>query len=176
MHSRCPQSTYVGLARLPHYLWLINSRGYANVVQEPPSSISEVWGIVYTLTPEDEANLDINEGVPESYTKEDLEVEFWATNSTDTTIDTKNEESKTVKALVYVDRTRTEPDTPRTEYIYRMNRGIDDALRLGVPKEYVDVVMRKFIPADDKGGMEAEEVRELAMRQMQRFDEGREGE
>ena len=31
MKQRCPQSEYLGVARLNNYTWLINERGYANV-------------------------------------------------------------------------------------------------------------------------------------------------
>ena len=54
--------------------------------------------------------------------------------------------------LVYIDRERTAPSEPKEEYVYRMNKGIDDALALGVPKKYVDEVMRKFIPEGGSGG------------------------
>jgi hypothetical protein len=51
--------------------------------------------------------------------------------------------------LLYIDRKRTKDDKPREEYIYRMNMGIVDALKVGIPLSYVEIVMRKFIPAMD---------------------------
>jgi hypothetical protein len=51
--------------------------------------------------------------------------------------------------LVYIDRLRTSDNTPKDEYIYRMNMGILDALMAGIPKIYIDKVMRKFIPAQN---------------------------
>lgn len=34
MVQRCPTSKYLGIARLNDYRWIINERGYANVVQK----------------------------------------------------------------------------------------------------------------------------------------------
>ncbi|KAL6173237.1 hypothetical protein ACJQWK_00798 [Exserohilum turcicum] len=169
MATRCPDSQYLGIALLPHYTWLINDRGYANVVSAPcPDTATSgssryktsVYGLVYSLTPSDEARLDINEGVPIAYTKEYLPCSFWAATSREpgTKIDTSQPPSETNKRLlVYIDRVRTAPSTPRDEYVYRMNRGIHDALGCGVPGEYVDEVMRKYIAADDYEEEEEEE-------------------
>jgi len=75
MSLRCPGSTYRGLARLPSHRWIINSRGYANVVFSNSTS-DVVWGMVYALQPSDEKRLDRNERVPYAYTKEILSVVF----------------------------------------------------------------------------------------------------
>ena len=49
--------------------------------------------------------------------------------------------------LVYVDVQRTEPhNTPQAEYIPRMNHAIADALREGVPEDYIEKYIRKVIP------------------------------
>ncbi|CAA9961918.1 GGACT domain containing protein [Pyrenophora teres f. maculata] len=171
MLTRCPTSRYIGVARLRPYTWLINDRGYANVVSASPkqsphsdSDKSEepykqsVYGLVYTLLPADEARLDVNEGVPVAYTKEYLECDFWAVDPQSPLspslpspgkIDTEKPPTSTIKMLVYIDRKRTTPSTPREEYVYRMNRGIEDAVKCGVPGAYVKTVMRVYIPADD---------------------------
>lgn len=154
MHERCQNSLYLGIARLKGYKWLINSRGYANVVELPKGSSErakcEVWGLVFWLNAEDEAKLDVNEGVPRAYTKEMLRVEFWrqrVDSGKGLGVDTENEKSERRECLVYIDRKRVEEDKPKTEYVLRMNLGIDDALDLGVPSAYVEGVMRRFIPA-----------------------------
>ncbi|KAA8572454.1 hypothetical protein EYC84_003074 [Monilinia fructicola] len=36
MKARCPNSTYYGLGVLQGYRWIINQRGYANIVSDPP--------------------------------------------------------------------------------------------------------------------------------------------
>jgi gamma-glutamylcyclotransferase len=51
--------------------------------------------------------------------------------------------------LLYIDRKRTKDDKPREDNIYRMNMGIIDALKVGIPSSYVEKVMRKFIPEMD---------------------------
>ncbi|KAK5013992.1 hypothetical protein LTR60_003581 [Cryomyces antarcticus] len=243
MARRCPDSTYKGIARLEGHRWIINKRGYANVVAvasvpssaaskpsippEPPASSkfsksatflepsapskssgapplrrsarpqntsgntntatndlqngvpngyekvdggaegsSEeaegkdvVYGLIYTLTPSDERRLDINEGVPESYTKHYLNVTFWpSTNASASSprspparIHASADTGVAITALVYVDLHRTAPSEPRAEYVYRMNRGIDDALALGVPERWINKVLRPYIPADGEG-------------------------
>jgi hypothetical protein len=57
--------------------------------------------------------------------------------------------------LVYIDRKRNQGGhAPRAEYVHRMNMGIRDALREGVPRGYVEGVLREYIPAP---GVEEEE-------------------
>lgn len=155
MHSRCPNSHYVGLARLKGWKWIINDRGYANVVElsrgSSASKANEVWGLVFYLTESDEQRLDRNEGVPYAYTKEMPRVDFWrhALEDLDDRIDVEAEKSTRKEVLVYVDRKRTTDSKPKEEYIIRMNNGIEDAVRFGMPHQYVNDVMRKFIPEPD---------------------------
>lgn len=190
MTLRCPTSTYRGIARLRGYRWIINERGYANVVEtktpEDSSTAStaavskdNVWGLVYALQPSDEARLDVNEGVPHSYTKEMLECEFWPADNDDDDDgggggdDVENDESAlhgsakrrpavAKDMLVYISRDFVKPSPPKKEYIYRMNMGIADALELGVPRGYVNGVLRRFIP-DVQDGTVREVAREQAL-------------
>ncbi|THX33803.1 hypothetical protein D6D12_01365 [Aureobasidium pullulans] len=158
MNLRCPTSEYLGVARLDNYRWMINDRGYANVVQVDPSPSAEpsyanvVYGLVYSLQPSDEEELDINEGVPFAYTKEDLQVSFWPKEKKDEPVDT-HKTPKKQDMLVYIDRERVIDSKPKHEYIYRMNMGISDALKEGVPKDYVQEVMRNFIPPEHDDGL-----------------------
>jgi len=59
-------SVPVAIARLDRHDWIICQRGYANVVALPEShqaaETSTVWGVVYNMSPEDEAVLDRYEG------------------------------------------------------------------------------------------------------------------
>lgn len=183
MEQRCPHSEYKGVARLNDYKWLINERGYANVVQisrhregeteEEELSLSsakayedEVWGLVYTLQPSDEARLDRNEGVPIAYTKEWLVCDIWPVEdgSGPANLTAKPEQ---VDMLVYINRGQVTPSAPKKEYIYRMNKGIDDAVDEGVPEKYVEKVMREFIPKSGVG----EDVEGLARKQAVEFEE-----
>ncbi|KXG51897.1 uncharacterized protein PGRI_092900 [Penicillium griseofulvum] len=51
-----------------------------------------------------------------------------------------------VPVLVYVDENCVRLAKPKFEYIARMNRAIRESVDLGVPMEWVEEVMRKFIP------------------------------
>ena len=162
MARRCPDSTFLGIARLRHYAWFINDRGYANIVY---AQNHEVWGSVYSLTATDEASLDRNEGVPDIYQKETKSALLWGADSdgfADPTGPSKNE-----TLLVYIDHDRTTTSKPKQEYIYRMNRGIEDALRAGIPRGYVQGVIREYIPKDQPADPEVEQ---LALRQAQDFE------
>jgi len=65
--------------------------------------------------------------------------------------------------LAYVDRKRVVESEAKEEYVYRMNRGIGDAVAMGVPRGYVGGVMRRFI-AEGEGGEKVEEkAREQAL-------------
>ncbi|RMY70209.1 hypothetical protein D0863_05936 [Hortaea werneckii] len=156
MQSRCPTSKYLGIARLNGYRWIINKRGYANVVEtecekkdDAHSYDDEVWGLVYSLEQEDEDRLDGNEGVPVAYTKEDLTVDYWPAKKDGSAPDTEEKPAQT-EMLVYINRELTKPHEPKEEYIYRMNMGIKDALKEGMPQGYVDDVMRAYIPDRDE--------------------------
>ncbi|KAF2113402.1 hypothetical protein BDV96DRAFT_496540 [Lophiotrema nucula] len=180
MDQRCPTSKYLGVARLNGYKWIINDRGYANVVEVEHANLAHpsipvthgdtedlqqeqshsyenvVFGLVYSLEASDEKRLDRNEGVPIAYTKEGLKTDFWSSKN-GSWVDITKKPTKSEKMLVYIDRNRTSEDVPKKEYIYRMNRGIEDAVKMGVPKKYVEDVMRRFIPEDgieDRKSME----------------------
>ncbi|RYO81291.1 hypothetical protein DL766_009765 [Monosporascus sp. MC13-8B] len=125
MQYRCPNSPPVALAHLPGWMWLINERGYANIVQVdrkplqpqegPVSAVSTadhgIYGVLYKLDSEDEAMLDVYEGVPWAYEKCYLE----ATKFTGESL----ADGERVKALVYVDFRRVSPSNPTPEYMWQ---------------------------------------------------------
>lgn len=127
MKNRCPGHQVVGQGVLKKYRWYITERGYANLI---PSENDEVYGIVYALTPEDEAVMDKYEGVDAGhFIKEYVNV---LVNGED------------CRALVYLD---SNPDiqegSPKPEYIERMNKGLQDAQ---LPEDYVNRYIRPVIP------------------------------
>jgi hypothetical protein len=150
MASRCPTSAYHSLGVLHKYTWVIGPRGYANVLISPSNASSEaqdseankVYGLLYTLEPDDEALLDRAEGVPRSYTKHLLDIEIVSGVRT---------EKEVVKALVYVDLIRTGTGVCKEEYVGRMNRGIRDAVEKGMPRAYVESVLRRWVRDEDVG-------------------------
>lgn len=115
----------------------------------------------------------MNEGVPYAYTKEMPEVDFWPGDTKDllSVLDVNTVPDKG-EMLVYIDRRHTETDEPREEYIIRRNSGIDDALKVGIPADYVNRVMRKFIPP--LNGTMNEEILREARNQAVEFDTSKE--
>jgi hypothetical protein len=171
MHNRCPTSRYLGIARLKNYKWIIYDRGYANIVEIVEDEAKakhdhshEVWGLVYSLEPGDERRLDVNEGVPFAYTKEYLECDFWAAENGHRP--DRSERPEKIDMLVYINRKLTTPSESKEEYVYRMNKGIKDAVKEGVPKDYIKQVLRKFIP-----DVEDPSVAEVAGKQALQFQE-----
>ncbi|KAG8165935.1 hypothetical protein KVR01_004487 [Diaporthe batatas] len=181
MRARCPGAEAVGLAYLPGYEFIINERGFANVVtttanhhHHPNSSSTNttapagegggdvvggvvgVYGVLYRLaSAAEKARLDAHEGVPLAYEDLVLEVERKGEGrqlvAPGATASSPRAEG-TVRALVYVDRRRVSPAAPRAEYVVRMNRGIREAVaEWGLPRDYVRGVMRRYIPADGDG-------------------------
>ena len=158
MYDRCPNSVIAGMGRLKGYRWIINTRGYANIVDTeatrsgkqpydvPYTHIDEcVYGMVYLIAPDDEARLDVYEGVPFAYTKEIMTAEFWPTGPPDPT---PADPAKKRDVLVYIDRNRTSSGFPQHEYIDRMNQGIHDLEEMGSPLGYTKDVLRQRIPLD----------------------------
>lgn len=60
MLDRCPNAKFIEAGELKGYRFIINTRGVASIV---PESTSSVFGIIWTITEEDEAFLDHFEGV-----------------------------------------------------------------------------------------------------------------
>jgi hypothetical protein len=73
MAARCPRSTRLGPATLPGYRWIIAADGYANVVH---SAADAVEGVLFELTPADEASLDICEVHGGWYGKQVMAVQY----------------------------------------------------------------------------------------------------
>lgn len=113
--------------------WIINDRGYANIIPSPGDII---YGLVFELTASDERSLDKYED--SAYEKLYIPVELVPKN------DAIN--MRSVKSLIYVDIERKRECAPVEEYIYRMNMGIGDALKEGIPADYIKKYIRPFIP------------------------------
>ena len=79
MQDRCPESTFVGIAILDGYRLgftrYAQSRkgGVADIISEPNHS---VWGLVYKVTVEDLALLDVFEGKGKAYERMNVTVRF----------------------------------------------------------------------------------------------------
>ncbi len=62
MAERCPGAALVGVSRLPGYRFVIARAGYASLEPDPAA---DVHGVLWLLTPQDIAALDVFEGVEE---------------------------------------------------------------------------------------------------------------
>ncbi|KJZ74834.1 hypothetical protein HIM_05743 [Hirsutella minnesotensis 3608] len=168
MKKRCPNSRYIGYARLADYRWQINERGYANIVQ---SQGHWVDGLVYEIDDKDEAKLDINEGVAKNaYQKRHMLVLLHRAQSplyrrpVSWIVDKGGPAAvcrhigKPAPAsgaprqhwesdvLVYISVNHVQDSAPKDEYIHRINLGIADARALGIEDDYITNCIRPFIP------------------------------
>lgn len=133
MRARCTTAIYVETAVLHDWTWIINSRGYANIIPSASDASQQVYGLVYALTPADEALLDGYESVPWAYTKEMVDVEVLNEDATGV--------QEVRQVMVYVDRLRVTSDVPKEEYIGRMQRGCREAAEKGVPWKWMERAM-----------------------------------
>lgn len=163
MRRRCPASRYIGIAKLHNYRFYINSRGYANVL---PSTGDCVEGLIYLLSADDEASLDLFEGVSAAdYEKQFLRIETYTASidlvgrlvfelvqqlKADDFSFTPGQHppvrGQITKALVYVSLRYQDEGPIRDEYIARMNAGIIDARKLGMSDSYIENCLRRYIP------------------------------
>ncbi|KAM3500439.1 hypothetical protein MY10362_006397 [Beauveria mimosiformis] len=142
--TRCRTAAYLGIARLPGYRWFIAAQGGANITLG--SDDDEVWGLAYSLQPNDEAELDVIERVPTHFTKNIIQAELWEPIAADGTPADPAQTGRAVGVLVYISHERIATGKPRDEYVVRMNHAISDALSSGVPLSYIENVLRKWIP------------------------------
>ncbi|KAK7426777.1 hypothetical protein QQZ08_006677 [Neonectria magnoliae] len=172
MKRRCPESKFIGCARLSHHRWQINERGYANVVEAEGQWVD---GLVYEIDEKDEARLDINEGVSKNaYTKRYMTVLLHRAQSplyrrpTAWIVDKggpakvrqlANEEGHQhveypqhwqQDVLVYISLNYILDSKPKEEYVSRINFGINDARALGLGDDYITNCIRPFVPPNQK--------------------------
>lgn len=164
----------MAIARLDGWKWLVNTRGYANVVHcedQVDGDENFVYGVLYSMSKEDEGRLDVHEGVDysapdaldETITSREVrpkEQECGAYNKwylpvgittwVDTGFQSACHGAHVLTALVYVDEFRVSEGLPREEYVGRMNRGIEEAVALGLPRGWVENVVRTHIPKRDR--------------------------
>lgn len=84
-----------------------------------------------------------------------LRVETWFEDAAGKNVDISRS-GKWETVLCYVDASRVEEAKPRDEYVHRINMGLRDARRKGMPEAYVDKSLRPFIPAEKAGELERE--------------------
>jgi gamma-glutamylcyclotransferase len=115
------------------------------------SASNVVFGLLYRLEPDDEAALDQYEGVPRAYQKFMVVVKAWTvgalqqwrtqTGSRPTMFPLPED----VQALVYASQIYRDPGNPTEEYIQRLQTGVDQAIELGLPRDWLTEVIGKSI-------------------------------
>ncbi|PFH51757.1 hypothetical protein AMATHDRAFT_46922 [Amanita thiersii Skay4041] len=125
--------------------WIINVRGVANVISSKGTQ-NVVYGFLYTLSQADEAKLNRYEGFPHIYGKKILPVSLLTRPNPTTDGSDLGTKEEHLNALVYVDVERTDEGDIREEYIGRMRLAIADALGEGIPPEYIDKYIGKWVP------------------------------
>lgn len=117
MSRRCPAARMVGPASLRGHRLFFTRDGWASV---RPDSASTVWGVLWEISPVDEASLDLWEDVAHGlYTKEILPITL--------------RKGETVDALVYV-ASETAEGAPEAWYLELI---LGAAARHGLPNEHV---------------------------------------
>jgi gamma-glutamylcyclotransferase (GGCT)/AIG2-like uncharacterized protein YtfP len=117
MKVRCHDHELVGVARLDGYQFRLNSRGVATIV---PDAKTEVYGIVWSISEDDEAKLDVYEGVAKGvYRKGRIQVVL--------------AEGDRAEALVYV----AADSTPGNTWGEYLNKIIKAAKQHGFPRKYI---------------------------------------
>ncbi len=153
LKQRCPDSLFIGLARLSDYRWQINSTGYANII---PSPGDVVYGCLCFLSNRDETALDESEGVPWLYEKQTVKVTRCGVG-----VAGGREGSSALDAMTYVDVQRVEDGQINKEYVYWMNKAIEDAAKCEMPDEYAEQYLRPFVPELSKDELETVMVRTM---------------
>lgn len=153
LKQRCPDSLFIGLARLDDYRWQINSTGYANIV---PSPGDVVYGSLCFLSNRDETALDESEGVPWLYEKQSLMV-------TRCVVGVPEGQGDTLEAMTYVDVQRVEDGQINKEYVYWMNKAIEDGTQCKMPGSYAEKYLRPFVP-ERKGEPDIVMVRTMILK------------
>jgi gamma-glutamylcyclotransferase len=162
MKSRCPTCTFYSIAILRNHRWFVNERGYANIAPllPGPNGIENVvWGILYNIRPFDEELLDKQESIPWAYSKSDMDVE-----AVSYTEDGRGTRREVVRALVYIDRERVQESYPWPEFITKMNNGIQEAAERGVPRMWIDKVVKIYLvePSSANGAERQAEVKAIS--------------
>ncbi|TRX92116.1 hypothetical protein FHL15_006983 [Xylaria flabelliformis] len=164
MANRCPESVYVGRAVLPDHCWYIDRKGVANIASHTGST---VHGLVFEITANDEIRLDRSERIKHgSYTKEYKRVNLYETpepmqmftrqmvkdGGPKQIIKRFGYSIRTIEkyghadVLVYFSQSFVLNGQACDHFVGQMNRGIRDAISLGVPQAYFKNVVRKWIP------------------------------
>ena len=113
MGWRCPTAKVIGIGKILDY-----KLTFRHVATIEPNEKSEVPVAVWEIEPKDEVALDVYEGYPSLYRKEDITVEL---------------KDKKVQAMVYI-MNDGKPAMPSRSYLQVIAEGYDD---VGLDKYYL---------------------------------------
>ncbi|MFD0591038.1 gamma-glutamylcyclotransferase family protein [Paenibacillus sp. GCM10027627] len=109
MKSRCPGSSILNRAYLPHYVLSFKSNGRSGVATIVPSQGEFVEGAIYRITPHDLAQLDRYEGHPFIYKRHEIKVFTY--------------DHEQIKALTYILKPSFPPELPAEHYLAKIQKG-----------------------------------------------------
>ncbi len=124
MALRCPAAVILGLASLPAHAFLINTRGVATVIPAPKQV---VHGVLWEISPADEARLDRYEGVASGFYRKDI-ARVRATGGTE------------MDALIYL-ASDVRPGQPRSGY---MEGVLEAAEQCPLPETYIAALRERW--------------------------------
>ena len=124
MHFRCPKARPLKTARLENHKFLINPRGVASIIESPDHHVE---GLLWELTEECEASLDVYESVAAGhYVKQTVKLKGF-----------EDEDD----ILVYVASDQTPSYTPRDGYFEKILRAAKAA---GLSDPYIESLQKYF--------------------------------
>ncbi len=119
--DRAPNARFLMADFIDNYKFIIDKRGVASIVKSPGS---RVWGVLWSVSPEDIARLDLREGVSQGvYRKEKINTAMW----TGSAAAIGGYEDEQTQALVYISNS-PEGTMARENYIEGIIQGLRDAL------------------------------------------------
>ena len=130
MTFRCPDAVILGSASLPAHTFLINTRGFATVI---PVSNQVVHGVLWEISPTDEARLDRYEGVASGFYRKDI-------------APVRMKDGTEKDALIYL-ASDVRPGQARTGY---MERILEAAEHCRLPETYIQALRERWGQANTK--------------------------
>lgn len=154
LQQRCPGALYIGLARLQAWRFIISETGFGNIV--PGKDDDVVYGSLHFLTRQHEAALDKSEEVPNWHQKKNIKVTRLAAKQEAGDIQLVDLDE--IEVMTYIDFERTTEGHISKEYIFLMRKALADGIKCGVPAEYFQKYLQKFLPEDDTVGLDEKVV------------------
>ncbi len=127
MCRRCPDAVYVGYGFIKGYQLLFKGSGSGNYLTIEKKRGQQVPVVVWKISADDEAALDMYEGVPRFYYKETMPIEVMSLMD--------GSSLGTVEALVYIMHEERLKGSPTYSYY---NVCLEGYHRFGLPESYLE--------------------------------------